>query len=350
MSRRRLFQALFAAVVTLCILAFSGVLSAQGQSQAAFERVQEVQERHTDELMAKPGVAGTAVGLSESNQPAVLVLLEEAGAAGIPAQLEGVPVRRIFTGKIEALGAKKAPPGKGKPGTSIDPTARFDRPVPIGVSTGNATSCSAGTIACRVSKGGSVYALSNNHVYALENEATANPETGDKIVQPGLYDTGCAYNAANDIGTLAEFVPITFSTSANNTVDAAIALSLTSLLGTSTPADGYGAPASGTTTAEVGMAVQKYGRTTSLTKGTVTAINATINVGYSAGTARFTGQILVQSRKPFIRSGDSGSLLVTKAGNSPVGLLFAGDNSGKFGVANDIDDVLGAFGVSIDGE
>jgi hypothetical protein len=32
-----------------------------------------------------------------------------------------------------------------------------------------------------------------------------------------------------------------------------------------------------------------------------------------------------------------------------MGLLFAGDNSGKFAVANPIDDVPSALGVSLDG-
>ncbi len=326
------------------MLALSGVVSAQGQSQAAFERVREVQERHTAELMAKPGVAGTAVGLSESNHPAVLVLLEEAGAAGIPAQLEGVPVQRIFTGKIEALGAKKAPPGKGKPGTSIDPTARFDRPVPIGVSTGNANENSAGTIACRlVDSAGDVYALSNNHVYARENHA----EVGEEVLQPGRYDGGIP--GLDHLGWLSPYVPIYFA-GVSNTVDAAIAVSSTEDLDNSTPANGYGTPSSSITAAEIGMAVQKYGRTTSLTKGTITGINATINVGYSSGTALFVNQIIVESRKPFIKAGDSGSLLVTDPGKSPVGLLFAGDTTGKLAVANDIDAVLRAFGMSIDGE
>jgi hypothetical protein len=349
MSRRVFFRWLAAIAIVAVVLVSARGLSAQGRSAAAFERVKEVQERHTERLMALKGVVGTAVGLAENDQLAVLVLLEEAGVAGIPAALDDVPVRPIVTGKIEALGAKKAPPGKGKPGGNIDPTARFDRPVPIGVSTGNANSCSAGTIACRVKKGSAVYALSNNHVYALENTATAG-DGGDKVVQPGLYDTGCVHDPANDIGTLTEFVSIVFSTTASNTVDAAIARSSTDLLGDSTPADGYGTPASGITTAEVGMAVQKYGRTTSLTKGTVTGINATVNVGYSSGTACFIGQIVVQSRKPFIKAGDSGSLLVTDPAATPVGLLFAGDSSGKFAVANDIDAVLGSFGVSIDGQ
>jgi hypothetical protein len=300
--------------------------------------------------MAQKGVVGTAVGLSEGGQPAMLVLLEEASVPGVPTELDGVSVRRVVTGRIEALASKTAPAAKGRPSQQrIDPTGWFQRPVPIGVSTGNRRECSAGTIACRVSKGGAVYALSNNHVYALENDATAG-KNGDQVVQPGLYDTRCRYNPDNVIGTLAAFEPIEFSTTASNTIDAAIAVSSEGQLGISTPADGYGTPSSETAAATIGMAVQKYGRTTSLTKGIVTGIDAIIKIGYSSGTARFVNQIIVQSKSPFIKAGDSGSLLVTDPDTNPVGLLFAADSSGKFSIANHIDDVLKAFGITIDGQ
>jgi hypothetical protein len=217
--------------------------------------------------------------------------------------------------------------------------------VPIGVSTGNIDECSAGTIGARVKDGaGNVYALSNNHVYALENDA----EFGSQVLQPGRYDTGCAISSDDVIGTLSDYVTIEFSTVASNTVDAAIAA--TSVLGNATPADGYGIPKSTTVASSLILSVQKYGRTSSLTKGTITGINSTVLVGYSNGTARFENQILVQSRKPFIKAGDSGSLLVTDPGRNPVGLLFAGDSSGKYAWANPIGDVLDAFRVTIDGE
>jgi hypothetical protein len=96
--------------------------------------------------------------------------------------------------------------------------------------------------------------------------------------------------------------------------------------------------------------VQKYGRTSGLTKGQVTGINATILVGYSSGTARFVDQIVVGSNKPFIKAGDSGSLLVTDPSRNPVGLLYAGSSSGTTAIANPINDVLIAFGVTIDGQ
>jgi hypothetical protein len=306
-----------------------------------------VQDRHTRRLLAIPEVVGTAVGLTESGQPAVLVFLKGAPPPGLlPENLEGVPVVAKLTGAFVAM---KPPPGKG-PGSggggSIDPTNRFERPVPIGVSTGNEGECSAGTIGARVKDGsGNVYALSNNHVYALEN--AADPESD--ILQPGRYDTNCSIDSSNVIGTLFDFVELDFN-GGENTVDAAIALTSTDNLANATPSDGYGTPKSSTVDAALNDAVQKYGRTTKLTKGTITGINATVNVGYSSGTARFVGQIVVYANKPFIKAGDSGSLLVTDPDLNPVGLLFAGTSSGKYAIANPIDDVLREFEVTIDDE
>ena len=117
-----------------------------------------------------------------------------------------------------------------------------------------------------------------------------------------------------------------------------------------TPPDGYGMPRSVPVSAVIGESVQKYGRTTGLTKGTITGIKFTVNIGYSSGTARFLDQIIVQGNKPVIKAGDSGSLLVTDPDRDPVGLLFAGNRSGKLAVANRIDLVLEAFMVDIDGE
>ncbi len=136
----------------------------------------------------------------------------------------------------------------------------------------------------------------------------------------------------------------------NNTIDAAIALSSTTNLGNATPANGYGLPKTTTAAANIGLAVQKYGRTTSLTQGSVSAINGTIKVGYDIGTATFINQIVVRSARAFILPGDSGSLLVTDPGKNPVGLLFAADSSGKMCIANPIDAVLSQFNVTIDGE
>lgn len=330
----------------------------RGASSLAFQgllgRAAEVKERHADRLMANPDVVGAGVGVTQEGKPGVIILTKRAGVVGVPTELEGVPVEVVVTGEIFAIPAHAEEPSpsvgaKGK--ARIDRTQAFSIPVPIGVSTGNAKECSAGTIGARVKDLGSsksVYALSNNHVYARENHA----QIGDTILQPGLYDTQCIIASNNELGTLADYVPIIFSTSANNTIDAAIAVSTKDNLGNATPADGYGTPSATTVEATLGLAVMKYGRTSGQTKGAIYLTDGTILVGYSSGTARFINQIgVLGSRGAFIKAGDSGSLLVTSSGKNPVGLLFAGDSSGKYAFANPIGDVLSNFYwlIAIDG-
>jgi len=337
---KQFLKVLLVAAVILAV--FCGMSSAQGNRDAAFEHVRQVHARNTNRLLAIKGIQGSAVSMDLMDKPVVMVFAAGHGIAGIPDEIDDVPVQVVVTGKFYAM-VKPKNPGGGK--TKSDPTDRFARPVPIGVSTGNANSCSAGTIGCRVTDGdGNAYALSNNHVFALENTA----QLGDEIIQPGLIDTGCTYDPLNSLGSLSAYVPIVFG--AENTVDAAIASVPGGNLGNSTPSDGYGTPKSTSVAAEVNQSVQKYGRTSSLTKGTVTGIDANVMVGYDGGDALFVGQIIVESRKPFILPGDSGSLLVTKSRKEPVGLLFAGNSTGQMAVANPIDDVLAAFGVTIDGK
>lgn len=328
-----------ALLALLVAVALSADTSAAGPS--GLQRAILAQEQSTERLLDRDAVVGTAVSEDPSGEAEVVVFAKR--SISVASSLGGVPVDVEVTGPIAAV---KAPGGGGT--TTTSPTSRFTRPVPIGISTGNAGECSAGTISARVKDGsGNVYALSNNHVYALENKAPL----GSEVLQPGLYDTGCAYSAANVIGTLSAFPPISFSTSASNVVDAAIAATTTANLGNSTPANGYGTPSSATQAASVGLAVQKYGRTSSLTTGSVTAVNGIVNVSYGAGTARFVNQVIVQSSKPFLKAGDSGSLLVTRnTAANPVGLLFAAGSGGKYAIANPIGPVLSQLGVTIDGK
>jgi hypothetical protein len=310
------------------------------------QKVIDVQSRHTKEMMAIKGVVGTAAGVNDAGNPSVIIFASGPEHGSIPESLEGIPVSVKVTGPFEVKRAS----GKQKT-ASFKTTAVLPMPVPIGVSTGNIGQCEAGTISARVKDkdgGGNYYALSNNHVYALEN--TAN--IGTEILQPGLYDTQCMVLGNNDIGSLSSFVPINFS-GKNNTVDAAIAISSTSQLGNSTPANGYGTPNSIIdSTPTIGLPVQKYGRTTQLTKGSISAINATVTVSYGNNqNAVFVNQIIVSTHGAFIKAGDSGSLLVTNdSAANPVGLLFAGNSSGTYSIANPISDVLDALNVSIDGK
>jgi hypothetical protein len=313
-----------------------------------------VQDRNTEQLMSRPDVLGTATSLTEDGRPAIVVFTRKKAQAGIiPDHLEGVPVVERVTGEIVAM---TCPPGASDP---TDPKAAFTKPVPIGVSTGNATATdwATGTISARVKDTtGKIYAMSNNHVYALENTA----QIGSQVLQPGLVDSGGV--PGTSIGTLYTYVPISFKRKNKNYVDAALAISSTANLCNSTPTNGYGTPGStilALTSSDVNTrAVQKYGRTTSLTKGTVSGINATVTVNYGNGrNATFYKQITVSSSSAFILAGDSGSLLVTGDGNAnPVGLLFAGNQSGTLAIANQIGEVLSELGarlgstISIDGK
>ena len=295
------------------------------------QNVIAIQNKHIPDLMDIPDVVGTGTGLTDDGQLAITVFTIKPGVVGIPKQLDGVPVVQKVTGMFVIYS---------------DPTARFPRPVPIGVSTGH-PDITAGTIGCRVVDGsGNVYALSNNHVYANSNDATI----GDNELQPGPYDGG--QDPADSIGTLYDFEPIKFDGS-NNTIDAAIARTTTSMVGYATPSDGYDTPSSTTVTASLGLKVQKFGRTTHWTHGEVSEINVTVNVCYESRgpfkcvkLATFVDQIAI-TPGTFSDGGDSGSLIVTDDDNkNPVGLLFAGSDTRT--IANPIDPVLSRFNVTID--
>ncbi len=319
------------------------------QRQLAGDRLQEihavlaVHKRHSAALLRLPGVVGTAVGLLPNGKPGLKVLLASPEVRGLPSALEGIPVVAQVTGMLVAFS---------------DPTKR-QRPAPMGFSVGH-PAITAGSIGARVADGsGNVYVLSNNHVLANSNDASI----GDAALQPGPYDGGTA--PADQIGTLAAFNTIDFS-GGDNTIDAAIARSTTSDLGNATPTDdGYGAPSAtifgdangdhvfDDEAALLGLNVQKYGRTTKLTHGQITGINATVTVcyevffGFCIKAARFVDQLVIEPGT-FSGGGDSGSLIVTDNDQkNPVALLFAGSSTQT--IANRIDLVLNQFGVTVDG-
>jgi hypothetical protein len=290
---------------------------------AAIARVMAVQDRNTANLLKIDGVMGTGTTLDANGNPAIVVFTKDAAGVGkMATKIEDVPVVTEVTGEFTAFAL----------------TGTY-RPVPIGVSVGNDNECASGTIGCQVVKGGVKYILSNNHVLARENAAAK----GERIDQPGRYDTRCG--ASGQVATLTDFEPIRFG-GQSNTIDAAIAQYVSGITNTcSTPSGYYGFPGTTIISPSVNLRIKKVGRTTSLTTATITSINVTVNVGYTGGTATFTGQFMTSSK--FTKAGDSGSLVVTNdANNNPVGLLFAGTQAGN-AVCNPIGPVLSRFGVTI---
>jgi hypothetical protein len=266
----------------------------------------------------------------------------------IPAYVGGILTDVIQTGKIKALQAR---------------TDKW-RPAPGGVSIGH-HKVTAGTLGGVVVKNGSRMILSNNHVLADSNDA----EIGDSILQPGSYDGG----GSNDkIALLHSFVPIVFdkddsgclfskwfakfwnliwwvfgrktrfrtidTTAYYNKVDAALALPIEDgdirddILDIGVPKQ-FGEVA-------LGDKVVKSGRTTAYTEGTVTAINAYVQVGYGGGKrAYFEDQIVTTY---MLAGGDSGSWLLVKDKETVVGLCFAG--SSETGVMNRMTNVRNELG------
>ena len=232
-------------------------------------------------------------------------------------------------------------------------------PIKLGTSGGNINDrgtlyCCSGTLGSLVEDGVSQYILSNNHVLARTNLGII----GDGINQPGQIDQNCGQTGI--VASLTDFVKIRFKKGRAiplNTVDAAIALVVEDAVDPNGGILDIGEVGSGIASAELGQAVQKSGRTTGHTKGVVTAIDVTVDVGYSKECggasnqiARFKNQIFIKgSGKAFSAGGDSGSLIVEDVTVSPraVGLLFAG--SSTVTVANPIDAVLNAFGVVMPG-
>ena len=341
---RRIWLSRIPLVAALCLDLFfrTGPLGELMPTPDPFRAAFAAQDAHTDDLLALPGVVGTAIGLDATGTPVLKVYTAYAGATMLPAAYGKVPVVETVTGRFTSLVELPATD------TPANPRGHFPRPVPIGVSSGQ-PDVTAGTIGARVVKDGQVYALSNNHVFANSNKATV----GDNILQPGRADGGTDPDDA--FATLDDFEPIQHCQVVpfpcpSNRLDAAIARTTADQLGNATPSAGYGTPRSEIVEARLGMKVQKYGRTTGLTTGLIDGIRATITVGYPGGQAKFVDQILI-SGGGFSQPGDSGSLVVTRGSGGddrrPVGLLFAGSQFAT--IANPIDLVLKRFDITIDG-
>ena len=225
------------------------------------------------------------------------------------------------------------------------------RPAPGGISCGHHL-ITAGTLGCLVRgrsapRNARLMILSNNHVLANVN---AGP-IGAPVLQPGPFDGG--RDPADRVAVLESFININFSAGASNTVDCATAWAWPDrvrreLMYVSGGAVRFFTVGTTPVAPVLGMQVGKSGRTTQLTRGSITAVGVTINVNYGGGrVGRFVDQVAVRSPSgDFSQGGDSGSLIWTwDARRAPVALLFAGGGGTTF--ANRITRVLAALDVNV---
>lgn len=277
----------------------------------------------------------------------------------ISIDLESSPIRRalqaarytLIGALVLALAAPPASPqGPAQPASEAELGApdgpkkhrrRQRRPIQMGTSGGNVNDftialpfifCCSGTLGSLVRKGDRLFVLSNNHVIAMTNQGTV----GDDINQPGLLDNKCDAPAKDFVAELSGWKRIKLDRGRNQ-VDAAIAEVLDGAVDESGAIIGIGVPGNAAVAPEVGLEVQKAGRTTGVRTGVIDSVNATVNVQYTEDCSEnptiriglFVKQLIVVSntRKPFSAGGDSGSLVVEDVKTCPrqVGLLFAGN-------------------------
>ena len=333
------------------------------------EEVQQARSAHQASLLARPNVVGLGVGYKVSadqhtGELCVVVLVRRKlppvslrETDFIPREVAGVRTDVFEVGDLRPLTVY---------------TERH-RPAPGGVSLGH-YQITAGTLGCVVSdhKTGVRMILSNNHVLANRNDG----QPGDPILQPGPADGGspqrdtiallerfetihynqepAACNVArayaclgNRLARLAgshhQLQVIQAFPNATNQIDAALARPIqdSDVLDENL---GIG-DINGQTEAALGQEVCKTGRTTGLTNGTVSVLDATVTVNYGdERTATFEHQIV---STPMSDGGDSGSLLVASQTKQAVGLLFAGSSQAT--LFNPIQAVLKTLKIDLSG-
>lgn len=198
--------------------------------------------------------------------------------------------------------------------------------------------------------------LSNSHVFVnLQNPKADDTEM---IVQPSPGERG----SNRPIGTLINFSPLKFDGD-TNFIDAAVGkLWESQAHRPMIPLIGAVKRYVPQRDVEVGEDVQKFGRSTGLTKGCILSIYLDIWIYYdrTRQSAFFKNQFLIEPASEtypsFVSKGDSGSLLVGAGEDAPaIGLIFAGTSPDQppiprtgdqvpivegCGVANPISEVL----------
>jgi len=331
-----------------------------GAQMPEFAQAINVHNRVIPEILADPKVAGTAISADDHGKPVIMIYTKEFVPPGhLKDQYEGFRVVQQVTGPMK--------PMKGRPGGGggSSGTAKQTPPVKMGTSGGWRYDlangfCCGGTLGSLVQIGGQKYVLSNYHVLYSDivnggNSRTAQP--GDPAIQPGLIDVQCNANNAQNVATLVGGGGSLPDPGNPNAVDVGIAQIISGMVDATGAILNVGTISASTRTPSVGVAVKKMGRTTGLTRSSITAINGAFSIQYEnecAGGSSFVqsyqNQIVIANGGcNFQNGGDSGSLLLEDVATNPraMGLCFAGSsicNGSSIAIANPIGAVLAKIG------
>lgn len=210
-------------------------------------------------------------------------------------------------------------PGIGRVLTDVEEVGPFEletlksrlRPVPGGYSVGH-SKVKGGSIGCLVRKRSeprNVFVLSASHVIAESGFG----KKGDDVLQPSLNDGG---TLADSVAKLADWVPFNLSLGYTNRADAAIAGPITKAECRPDIAVLGFIPRGVQQNLSRGMEVQKVGRGSGYTVGTVRDTKLRLPVTYKKPgggfvTVRFLDQVFCT---PYTSSGDSGALVLDREG------------------------------------
>ena len=236
-------------------------------------------------------------------------------AAALPPPLPDLHFHTEVTGRLRPLNGKV-------------------RPASAGVSIGTMfhdlnTACTQGTLGAVVKdEKGRRHILSNNHILALNGEVlgtSGNPF----IVQPSVLEDHVSMNANKIAQVESNIVPL-LPLPSRNKGDVALARILDgSAVLPTTPLGMPPIRSANPIAPEAMVKVLKFGSRTGLTHGLITNPSFDHSLAYSGmGTFLFVDQFLVQPDGPsqvFSDEGDSGSLVITEAGD-PIGVVFARDD------------------------
>ncbi len=330
-----------------------------------------------EELRRKKGVTVVGYGLKETDGK---LTNERAIVVGVKQKL---PIEKLNPKEIIPQTIGTTPTDVQERGDIYKlgtPNTERQRPACPGCSIGH-KDITAGTFGALVKSEGMPFLLSNNHIFANCNRGVK----GDAILQPGNYDGGQVPNdiiatlekfikieMINDVqcpitngiqkclslpagliawilNTLAKLfkkhtrfsMPVETTRAITNTVDCALAKPVYAEDIRDFIFD-IGSPV-GSLMSELGLEVQKSGRTTGITKGKITLVDAMANVNMGNNEiAVFTDQFEVTGDEPFSAGGDSGSLVLDMEKHA-VGLLFAGSDTKTY--CNEIQNVISALGL-----
>jgi hypothetical protein len=291
------------------------------------DSARELKARILTHVRALPGarevraeVPRVAVGLAPAGRGVrVAVRLERARDRSLLPDLGAAAGREL---DVRAIGRTRAL-------TRFEPgdLQRRVRPLRPGASVAH-PSVTAGTLGGFVRVGGRLAILSNNHVLAAGDAASV----GDPVLQPGPYDDGALHDRVATLRTFPHFCG-----ERPNLIDAA-----TAVLDAGVGAEPGRLPGGALTgvvplSAEIdpGELVEKLGRTTGHTRGRISAVEVDgVAVQYDSlsspqGVHTFDDQLEVEGLTgAFSAGGDSGSVIWRSADRAPLGLLFAGSQTG----------------------